>query len=287
MPEKNRIEVLNQQMAFVEMGHGDPVVFLHGNPTSSYLWRNILPHLAGQARCIAPDLVGMGDSAKLTGSDPARYAYSVHREFLDAMLAALNVNDRVTLVIHDWGSALGFDWAARHADQIKGIAYMEALVQPLAWADWPEPSRPLFQALRSQAGEDLILEKNIFVEKILPASIHRPLTDTEIDAYRAPFLTPGEDRRAMLSWPRSLPIDGVPADVVKIVGDYSGWMAGNTIPKLFINADPGAILVGAQRDFCRSWPNQTEVTVPGIHFIQEDSPNEIGHALAAWYEALD
>lgn len=286
MPD-NRIEVLNQKMAYVDKGQGDPVVFLHGNPTSSYLWRDVIPHLAGRARCIAPDLIGMGESDKLPGADPARYAYVVHRDYLDALLDALNVDERVTLVLHDWGSALGFDWAARHADRIKGIAYMEAIVKPLTWHEWPEPSQPIFQALRSEAGEELILKKNVFVEKILPASIKRSLTDVEMNTYRAPFSTPGEDRRAMLSWPRSIPIDGSPADVVTIVEGYSSWMAGNHIPKLFINATPGAILVGAQREFCRSWPNQTEVTVAGIHFIQEDSPHEIGHALASWYETLN
>lgn len=286
MPD-NRIEVLNQKMAYVDTGQGDPVVFLHGNPTSSYLWRDVIPHLAGRARCIAPDLIGMGESDKLPGADPARYAYVVHRDYLDALLDALNVDERVTLVLHDWGSALGFDWAARHADRIKGIAYMEAIVKPLTWHEWPEPSQPIFQALRSEAGEELILKKNVFVEKILPASIQRSLTDVEMNSYRAPFSTPGEDRRAMLSWPRSIPIDGSPADVVTIVEGYSSWMAGNHIPKLFINATPGAILVGAQREFCRSWPNQTEVTVAGIHFIQEDSPHEIGHALASWYETLN
>lgn len=287
MTEKKRIRILDQHMTYVESGQGDPVVFLHGNPTSSYLWRNITPHLADRARCIAPDLIGMGDSDKLSGSNPGRYDYGVHREFLAALLERLGINDRVTLVLHDWGSALGFDWAARHSDRVKGIAYMEAIVQPMTWEQWPEPSRPLFQALRSEAGEELILRKNVFIEKILPASIQRPLADSEMEAYRAPFLDAGEDRRAMLSWPRSLPLDGTPADVVKVVSDYSQWMAQCNIPKLFIDADPGAILTGTQREFCRSWPNQTEVTVAGIHFIQEDSANEIGHALASWYEQLN
>ena len=211
----------------------------------------------------------------------------MHREHLDAAFTALDIQDRVTLVLHDWGSALGFDWAARHPDRVAGIAYMEAIVQPLSWDEWPEPSRPLFQALRSDAGESLILEKNVFIERILPGSIQRQLTAAEMEAYRAPFLESGEDRRVMLSWPRALPIDGSPPDVVKVVADYADWMAGNKIPKLFINADPGAILVGAQREFCRGWANQTEVTVPGIHFIQEDSPEAIGHAIATWREALD
>ena len=284
--QTSRVEVLGHQIAYRSVGSGDPVVFLHGNPTSSYLWRNIMPHVAGQGRCIAPDLIGMGASDKLAGSDPDRYAYAVHRKFLDGALAALDVTERVTLVVHDWGSALGFDWASRHRECVKGIVYMEALVQPLVWDDWPEPSRPLFQALRSDAGEALIFDKNIFIERILPASVQRDLTDDEMEAYRQPFLETDESRRPMLSWPRSLPFDGEPADVVSVVRDYSEWMATNEIPKLFINAEPGAILIGAQREFCRSWHNQTEVTVPGIHFIQEDSPNEIGQAIATWHQAL-
>ncbi len=295
MPEPRRVDVLGKQMACTESGSGDPIVFLHGNPTSSYLWRNVMPHLTGQGRCVAPDLIGMGHSDKLGDSggdsggdpDPDRYDFFVHREHLDAAFVALDIEDRVTLVLHDWGSALGFDWAARHPDRVAGIAYMEAIVQPLSWDEWPEPSRPLFQALRSDAGESLILEKNVFIERILPGSIQRQLTAAEMEAYRAPFLESGEDRRAMLSWPRALPIDGSPPDVVKVVADYADWMAGNKIPKLFINADPGAILVGAQREFCRGWANQTEVTVPGIHFIQEDSPEAIGRAIATWREALD
>jgi haloalkane dehalogenase len=287
MPETRQLKVLGRTMAYTEAGQGDPIVFLHGNPTSSYLWRNVIPHLSAEARCIAPDLIGMGGSDKLPGTDPDRYSFIAHREFLDSLLDALAIGNRVTLVLHDWGSALGFDWAARHPDRVRGIAYMEALVQPLTWSEWPEPSQPLFRGLRSEAGDDLILEKNVFVEKILPGSILRSMTGVEMDAYRKPFLNPGEDRRTMLSWPRSLPIDGEPPDVVEIVQDYAAWMSQNSIPKLFINADPGAILIGSQREFCRSWPNQTEVTVPGIHFIQEDSPDEIGHALATWFEARE
>jgi haloalkane dehalogenase len=290
VPEKSRIAALDKNLSCVDIGAGDPILFLHGNPTSSYLWRNVMPYLAGQGRCIAPDLIGMGDSDKLGdpddgAPDPDRYAFAVHREYLDAALAALGVEKNVTLVLHDWGSALGFDWAARHREAVTGIVYMEAIVRPFSWDEWPEPSRPLFQALRSDAGESLILEKNVFIEKILPASIQRKLTDAEMDEYRRPFLETGEGRRSMLSWPRALPIDGEPAEVVNVVRNYATWMAGNQIPKLFINADPGAILVGSQREFCRGWLNQTEVTVPGIHFVQEDSAPEIGHAVAAWHGA--
>jgi haloalkane dehalogenase len=285
-PQKSYVEVLGCRMAFTDSGSGHPMVFLHGNPTSSYLWRNITPHVEDQARCLAPDLIGMGDSDGLRHSGPGRYRFIEHRKYLDGWLDAVAGDGPVTLVLHDWGSALGFDWARRHAERVAGLAYMEALVRPLNWAEWPDASRPLFQALRAKSGEQMILEKNIFVERILPGSIQRTLSDEEMMVYRRPFATPGECRRPTLSWPRELPIDGEPADVHDIVTAYSRWLEDSQLPKLFINAQPGAILVGAQREFCRSWKNQTEITVPGIHFIQEDSPEEIGQALAAWHSAL-
>jgi len=277
-----RLKVLDRTLAYRDEGAGDPIVFLHGNPTSSYLWRNVLPYLLPHARCIAPDLVGMGDSEKLPDSGPGKYRFVDHYRYLRAFLDVLDLGPRVTLVLHDWGSALGFHWARENAGRIAGIAYMEAIVRPVSWEEWPAPSRGIFQGMRSEKGEELVLQKNVFIERILPGSIIRKLDDAEMDAYRKPFITPGEDRRPTLAWPRELPIDGEPADVVAMVGEYADWMASNRIPKLFINAEPGAILVGAPREFCRTWPNQTEVTVPGIHFIQEDSPHEIGAALAAW-----
>jgi len=277
-----RLKVLDRTLAFRDEGVGDPVVFLHGNPTSSYLWRNVLPHLLPHGRCIAPDLVGMGDSDKLPDSGAGKYRFVDHYRYLSALLDALDLGPRVTLVLHDWGSALGFHWARENAGRIAAIAYMEAIVRPVTWDEWPAPSRGIFQGMRSEKGEELVLEKNVFIERILPGSIIRKLSDAEMEAYRRPFATPGEDRRPTLAWPRELPIDGEPADVVAIVRQYADWMASNRLPKLFINAEPGAILVGAPREFCRSWPNQTEVTVPGIHFIQEDSPHEIGAALSAW-----
>ncbi len=279
---KHRTEVLGAEMAYVDVGEGDPIVFLHGNPTSSYLWRNVIPHVAGLGRCIAPDLIGMGDSDKIPGLD---YRFVDHRRYLDAFLEQLGIESGVTLVLHDWGSALGFDWANRHRDAISGIAYMEAIVCPVSWDDWPEPSRPIFHAMRSPAGDEIVLEKNVFVERILPGSISRRLSDEEMDEYRRPFQAPGEDRRPTLTWPREIPIDREPADVAAIVDDYGRWLSTSEIPKLFIDAEPGAILVGPQREFCRAWPNQTEVSVKGIHFIQEDSPDEIGTALARWIEA--
>ncbi len=279
---KKTCNISGREMAYVEMGEGDPIVFLHGNPTSSYLWRNVMPHLADQGRCIAPDLIGMGDSDKLEPSGPERYTYREHRRFLDAFLEAVGVKKNVTLVIHDWGSALGFDWANRNRNAVAGIAYMEAIVRPLTWDEWNPNARRIFEGFRSPEGEKMILEKNLFIEAVLPGSILRKLTEEEMNVYRRPFLEAGENRRPTLSWPRQIPLDGEPADVVEIVQSYADWMATSGIPKLFINADPGAILIGAQREFCRSWKNQTEVTVKGNHFLQEDSPHEIGEAIAAW-----
>lgn len=286
LPDKQFYRVHGRRMACAEEGTGDTVLFLHGNPTSSYLWRNIIPHLSLQARCLAPDLIGMGDSDKLPHSDHESYRFVEHRHYLDELLQQLDLGDRVTLVLHDWGSGLGFDWARRHAERIRGIAYMEAIVQPLSWLQWPEGFRGIFQGMRSDKGEDLVLRRNAFIEQILPNAILRDLDDEEMAEYRRPFTEPGEDRRPTLSWPRELPIDGEPEDVVDIVDSYGKWVAHSPIPKLFINAEPGAILVGDMRDFCRSWPNQEEVTVKGSHFIQEDSPQDIGRALSEWFGRL-
>lgn len=283
---KQHITVNGKTMAYVELGEGKPIVFQHGNPTSSYLWRNIMPHLRDQGRCIAIDLIGMGDSDKLDESDASSYTFVQHREYLDGALQALGVDSDVTLVLHDWGSALGFDWANRHRAAVKGIAYMEGIVRPVSWSDWPEAARGIFQGFRSEAGETMVLEKNSFVERVLPGSILRELCDEEMAVYRRPFQHAGEDRRPTLSWPRQIPIDGEPADVVEIVQSYADWLAQSDLPKLFINAEPGAILIGPQREFCRSWPNQTEVTVPGNHFLQEDSPHEIGEAIADWLRRI-
>lgn len=269
------------KMAYIEEGEGDPIVFLHGNPTSSYLWRNVMPHLEGMGRLIAPDLIGMGDSEKLPDSGPDKYSFIQHQTFLTDLLKYLGVANNVTLVLHDWGSALGFDWANNNRDAIKAIVYMESIVQPIAsWDDWPENARGIFQAFRSDAGEEIVLEKNVFVERVLPSSIMRDLEDAELREYVRPFRRPGEDRRPTLTWPRQIPIAGHPQDVTDIVRSYSEWMATSQFPKLFINADPGSILLGPQRDFCRTWPNQIEVTVKGTHFIQEDSPDEIGKSIA-------
>ena len=277
---KKRVEVKGRQMACIDVGEGPAIVFQHGNPTSSYLWRNIMPYCEGLGRLVACDLIGMGDSDKLPNSGPDRYTYAEQREYLFALWDKLALGSSIVLVLHDWGSALGFEWARHNAERVAGIAYMEAIVTPVTWADWPESGRRVFQGFRSDAGEDMVLNKNVFVERVLPNSILRKLSEEEMTEYRRPFVNPGEDRRPTLTWPRQIPIEGQPSDVVAVVEDYSAWLAQSNIPKLFINAEPGSILVGRQREVCRAWPNQTEVTVKGLHFIQEDSPDEIGTAVA-------
>ena len=277
--KRHRAPVLDTEMAYIDAGTGDPIVFLHGNPTSSYLWRNVIPHLEGSGRCLAPDLVGMGSSGK---APQHSYRFVDHARHLDAWFDALALQRNVTLVVHDWGSALGFYWAQRHPERIRSLVYMEALVRPLTWEGWPGQARSIFQAMRSPAGEEMILQKNVFVERILPASVIRRLSDEEMAAYRKPYLEPGESRRPTLTWPREIPVEGAPADVAQIVDGYARWLANSMVPKLFVNADPGSILTGAQREFCRNWPNQEEVTVRGIHFVQEDSPAEIGEAIASF-----
>lgn len=283
---KSFIQVKGKRMAYVEMGTGAPIVFLHGNPTSSYLWRNIMPELAGLGRCLAPDLIGMGDSEKLDSSGPGSYRFVEHRQYLDGVLDALDVTGSVILVIHDWGSALGFDWANRHRDRVQGIAYMEGIVRPLSWDEFNQEARPVFEGFRSDKGEAMVLDKNIFVERVLPGSVLRDMSEEEMAVYRRPFAEQGEGRRPTLTWPRQIPLDGKPEDVTGIVAEYADWMAENDIPKLFVDADPGAILIGAQREFCRGWKNQRSVTVKGSHFLQEDSPKEIAAALKEWVASV-
>ena len=288
MPYKKSFKTINgKSIAFVDVGEGDPIVLLHGNPTSSYLWRNVIPHLEGMGRVIAPDLIGQGDSDKLPVSDgPDRYSFQVAYDYLAGLLDELDANQNVTLVIHDWGSALGFYWAQQHGAAVKGIAYMEGIVCPVGWEDWPESARGIFKGFRSDKGEDLILQRNMFVEAVLPSSVIRKLGAEEMEHYRRAFSTP-DDRQPTLNWPRQIPIDGEPEHMVKLVDSYGQWMLENTsLPKLFINATPGSILTGKAREFCRTWPNQREVTVAGTHFIQEDSPDEIGSAVAEWLNSL-
>lgn len=280
---KKTVDVLGSRMAYHERGEGAPVLLLHGNPTSSYLWRDVIPVLEGCGRLIAPDLIGMGDSAKLPKPGPDTYRFATHRDYLAAFIdAVIGGTQSIVFVVHDWGSALGFDWANHHRDRISGIAYMEAIVRPIAsWDEWSPQATPIFQGFRSDKGEAMILDRNMFVERVLPGSVLRKLTEAEMTEYRRPFRE-REDRWPTLTWPRQIPIAGEPADVARISADYSQWMAGNEVPKLFVNAEPGAILIGAPREFCRTWKNQTEVTVSGSHFIQEDSGPEIGRAVADW-----
>ena len=284
--EKKFRDVNGRKIAYVDEGSGDPIVLLHGNPTSSFLWRNVAPELLASGRVIIPDLIGHGDSEKLPESDgPERYTLEVAYDYLSGLLHAIGVSANVALVIHDWGSALGFMWAMRNSTAVRGVAYMEGIVAPVSWDDWPEGARGIFKGFRSEKGEDLILKRNMFIEAVLPTSIIRDLTDKEMEAYRAPFSSP-EDRQPTLNWPRQIPIEGEPPEVVALVEEYGAFMAASDLPKLFINAEPGSILVGKQREFCRGWPNQQEVTVKGLHFIQEDSPVEIGQAVAAWLKTV-
>lgn len=279
---RKHIAVLDASMSYVDVGQGDPIVFLHGNPTSSYLWRNIIPHLAGLGRCLAPDLVGMGRSGK---SPAGRYRFVDHAAYLDAWFEAMGLNSNVVLVLHDWGSALGFHWAHRHPQRVQAIAYMEALVQPRLWSDFPYGRDAMFRALRSDQGPAMVLDENFFIETVLPRSVMRPLSDKEMEAYRAPFKD-RESRWPTLVWPRELPIEGEPADVVAIVENYGEWLSHCQIPKLFISAEPGALLAGRAREFCRTWPNQQEVSVKGLHYVQEDSPAQIGAALQKFVRRL-
>jgi haloalkane dehalogenase len=279
-------EINGRRMAYIDQGQGDAIVFQHGNPTSSYLWRNVMPHLEGLGRLVACDLIGMGGSDKLDGSGPDRYHYAEQRDYLFKLWDELDLGDRVILVLHDWGSALGFDWANQHRDRVAGIAYMEAVAMPIDWADFPEPVKAVFQGFRSPQGDAMVLDNNMFVEAVLPGAIQRTLSDEEMNHYRAPFLNPGEDRRPTLSWPRNIPIEGEPADVVAIVEEYGEWLAHSDVPKLFIKGEPGALVRGRVLDFVRTWPNQTEVSVPGVHFVQEDSPDEIAAAVASFVRAI-
>ena len=287
MPYKKKFTSVNgHKIAYVDEGDGDPIVLLHGNPTSSFLWRNVAPELLTSGRVIIPDLIGHGDSDKLPptlGAD--RYTLETAYSYVAGLLEAIDVTANVTLVIHDWGSALGFMWAMRNERAMKGIAYMEGIVCPVSWADWPDSARGIFKGFRSEKGEDLIFNRNMFIEAVLPSSIIRELTDKEMEAYKAPFIV-AQDRQPTLNWPRQIPIEGEPAAVVALVEEYGAFMAQSALPKLFINAEPGSILVGKQREFCRRWPNQQEVTVQGLHFIQEDSPIEIGQAVASWLQSI-
>jgi len=284
--QKKFTDVDGKQIAYVDEGAGDPIVLLHGNPASSFLWRNIIPELTQSGRVIVPDLIGHGDSDKLPASEgPGRYTLEVAYHYVEELLKTIGADKNVTLVIHDWGSGIGFLWAMRHSEQMKGIAYMEAIVKPMSWDDWDQDAAGIFKGFRSEKGEDLILNRNMFIEAVLPASVMRTLTEAEMNTYRAPYVN-ADDRQPLLNWPRQIPIEGEPENIVALVNEYGAFMASSEMPKLFINADPGSILTGRQREFCRTWPNQQEITVKGLHFIQEDSPLEIGQAVAKWVDNI-
>ncbi len=283
---KKYAEINNKKMAYIDEGNGDTFLFLHGNPTSSYLWRNIAPHVEDIGRVVIPDLIGMGDSEKLDGVDNEGYKYHGQYGYLTGLLENLDLGNDIHLIIHDWGSAMGFQFARENPDRVKSITYMEAIVMPLTWEQWPDAATKIFQLFRSDAGEELVLEKNFFVERILLADSATGYTDEEKAEYIRPFLEEGEDRRPTLTWPRQIPLDGEPNAVVEEVRKNAEFHKDSEIPKLFINANPGSILVGEQREFARTWKNQTEITVSGNHFIQEDSSEEIGTALRDFVKAL-
>lgn len=286
--QKKFADVLGRRMAYIDEGAGPTILLLHGNPASSYIWRDIIPHLTGFSRCIAPDLIGMGDSDKLPATGPDSYSFVEHQKYLEALYAQLDLGDDIVVVGQDWGSALAFDWAYRNQDRIKGIVHTESI--PCEWTreDFPVPGDGLenFLALRTPAGEDMIMGSNFFVEYTMPHGTLRKLTDEEMDEYRRPFLEGGEARRATLSWPRQIPFEGSPADVGKIVSDYAAWLPGTDVPKLFIDAEPGFIVTGKIRDWVLSWANQDVVTVKSKHFVQEDAPDEVGRAIAEWYARI-
>jgi haloalkane dehalogenase len=282
---RSRIAVKDAELAYVDVGEGRPIVFLHGNPTSSYLWRNVIPHLRHLGRCLAPDLIGMGESSKLPHPGPGTYGFRTHADHLDAFLEEVELGGPAVLVLHDWGSALGFDWARRHPDRVRGIAFMEALVNPLLWADWPAISRGIFRGMRGPEGERLVLDENVFVERLLPAAIPRGLAPETLDRYRQPFRS-REDRWPTLEWPRQIPIENVPPETHDVVDAYARWLRTSDVPKLFINADPGFMLVGRMRSVVRRWPALTECRVPAGHFVPEDCPDRLGRALAEWVRCL-
>ncbi len=284
MIEKKFLTIDKKRIAYLDKGEGVNLLFIHGNPTSSFLWRNIIKGLDFKYRCIAPDLIGMGDSDKLENVSLKSYSFFEHKEWLKKFIKNLNLENKLYLILHDWGSALGFDFAKENPDLVAGIVYMEAIVCPLKWSDWPHNAKKIFQLLRSNPGIELIHKKNIFVERILPSSVIRTLSDTEMNAYRKPFLKEGFARQPTLSWPRQIPIDGSPIAVSELVDSYASFMKNSSLRKLFINAEPGSILIGRQREFCRTWKNQKEVTVKGIHFIQEDSPDEIAYEIDKWIQ---
>ncbi len=280
--ERKRVAVLDSDMSYLDSGVGDPIVFLHGNGTFSYVWRNIIPYAEPFGRCLAPDLMGCGRSGRIPSGS---YRIVDQSKYLNAWFDAMDLGGSINLVLHDWGGPLGFDWACHHRERVKSITYMETLVLPLSWDDWPEIRKDLFRQFRSPMGEDLVLRDNFFIETIQSRML-RNLTDEEMDTYREPYREPGESRRPTLTFTRECPIGGEPLDVIEMINCCGEWLSTSEMPKLFINAYPGSILTGRQRDYCRTWPNQQERIVQGIHYIQEDSPHQIGEAISDFLKSI-
>jgi haloalkane dehalogenase len=278
------VEVHGSRMAYIDEGRGDPIVFLHGNPTSSYLWRNVIPHLLSLGRCIAPDLIGMGRSDK----PDIGYRFVDHARYVDGFLRALDL-ERITFVVHDWGSALAFDWAMRNEGRVRALAFMEAILGPVpSWEQFSPGGRELFQQLRTPGvGEQMVLDNNFFVEQLLPRSVMRGLLPAEMAHYRAPFAERAA-RKPTLAWPREIPIAGEPPDVVEIVTRYRDALCRSQLPKLLVTVDPGILVTAPIVAWAReSLPRLEIVSVgKGLHFIQEDHPHEIGERLADWLRRL-
>ena len=286
----NRVDVNDSWMTYTDTGEptgnlgpaarGVPVVLLHGNPTSSYLWRNVIPHVAGHARCLAPDLIGMGAS----GKPDIDYRFTDHARYLDAWFDALDLHD-VVLVGQDWGGALGMDWAARHPDRVRGVALTVTILRPTRWAQYTPQAAETFRAFRSPAGDKMVLQDNMFVEAYLLGGIQHGLSSADLDAYRAPYPDPGS-RRPLLAWSREIPIDGEPADVHERVLAYDHWMSDTPdVPKLLMTVEPA---VGIGSPEIVAWAEQTfaglevEAVGPAGHFAPEDQPDTIGTAISRW-----
>lgn len=285
--EKKKIEIDGLAMAAVDAGDGDPIVFLHGNATSSYMWRNILPHCEGLGRLIAIDNIGQGDSDKLPDSGPTSYLLKEHQHFIDRTLDALGVTENVTLVMHDWGGTLGLTWARAHADRIKGLAFCEAILRDHpSWDEYPEALRGGLRRVRGPEGREMVMEDNFFVERIFTAGVMRDIEAETMAEIRRPYLGAPENRRPTLSWVRQIPVEGQPAFVAELVEDLSDWMAETPTPKLFIRAEPGQIMFEKDIDMIATWPALTTAMVKGLHHPQEDSPDDIGRAIAEWYRGI-
>lgn len=285
---KKKIKALDCNLAYVDTGtdnvsHPDEtVIFFHGNITSSYMWRNIIPYIEPRARCIAIDNIGQGDSDKLAQSGPNAYRLAQHQDYLNAALGQLDVGDKVTLVMHDWGAQLGLTWGNANRDRLKAIAYFQGVMGDFKWDFWPEAVADLMRKFRGPEGEKLVLEDNFFVEKILPAMVKRSLPQEVWNEYRRPYRTPGEDRRPTLTWPREIPIEGDPADVLAVCERNNTWLKQSSLPKLLIHTNPPTVLMAHILDEVRTFPNQEEVTISGLHYVHEDHPHEIGEAIAEW-----